>query len=193
MSLWGWFQNVLGVWWKRPSITITKSLTLTGGEKKMETPINTMILNRTDFTDNSTIGDLYVDGNWVCFTLEPTCRKQEGKFLAMPQGKYEVVMYESAKLKANVLVWLSRGEAVSPILKAGRVPLLLNVPGHDFVEMHPGNSPSDTKMCILPGQAKDVDYVMESRAAFETVASLVEEKLKAGKFYIGITGGTPNV
>lgn len=159
----------------------------------MNCPMDEMILNRTDFTDKSTIGDLYIDGQWECFILEPTCRKIAGTKLAIPQGKYEVIMYESPKLLAKVARLKSQGKPISPILEAGRVPLYLNIPGHSYVEMHPGNKPEDTEDCHLPGQAKDVDYVFESESAWELVVAKIEQKLKAGKFYIGITGGAPNV
>lgn len=158
----------------------------------MNCPVDEMILFRTDFTNKSTIGDLYIDGQWICFILEPTCRKQNGVKLAIPQGKYEVIMYESPKLKAKVELWKSQGKTVSPLLAAARVPLYLNIPGHSYVEMHPGNAPEDTEDCHLPGQSKDVDYVLNSRSAFEVVVGIIENKLKSGPFYIGITGGVPS-
>ena len=148
----------------------------------METPTDSMILNRTDFTDSTTISDVYADGQWQCFVLEPTCRKQEGVKLAIPQGRYQLVMYDSPHFTLN--------RASKYFGK--KVPLLLGVPGHDYVEIHPGNCLKDTHDCLLPGQAKDVDLVAESEAAWEVICQLIEQKLKAGPFYIGITGGAPN-
>lgn len=141
----------------------------TGAEREMNTPLQEMILNRTDFTDKSTIGDLFFDGELYCYILERTCRKTD-TIVAIPQGKYEVVMYESPRLKM-------------------RVPLLLKVPGRDMIEIHAGNKPEDSIGCLLPGLSKSVDYVMDSRKALAGLIEKIEEKLKAGKFYIGITGG----
>lgn len=136
----------------------------------MNTPMDCMILNRVDFTDKSTIGDIYIDSAWQCFAMEPTCRHIPGTILAMPIGKYEVVMYDSPHFKM-------------------RVPLLLAVPGHDHIEIHPGNCPSDTHDCILPGRGKDVDWVSDSRTAWTDLVGKIEAKLAQGRFYIGITGG----
>ena len=60
------------------------------------------------------------------------------------------------------------------------VPGFLNVPGHDNIEMHPGNWPRDTKDCVLPGALRGYavdsvenggdgqphDMVTDSRATF---------------------------
>lgn len=136
----------------------------------MNTPSNEMVLNRIDFTDKSTCGELWVDGEFYCYTLEPTCRKKVGDVVAIPQGKYEVVMYDSPHFKK-------------------RVPLLLKVPGREYIEIHTGNNPDDTHGCMLVGMCKGIDSVMDSVKAFNGLISKIEEKLKAGKYYIGITGG----
>lgn len=131
-----------------------------------------LILNRTDFTDKSTIGDLYLDGHWTCFTLELSCRKNaEGK-VCIPEGKYEVRMEWSTRFGMNT-------------------PHLQNVPGRTFIEIHPGNKPEDTEGCILLGQSKDVDWVSNSRSAYLALVALLAPKFAAGPVYISVTGGQP--
>lgn len=136
----------------------------------MGTPIDTMLLNRDVFTENSTTSNVWIDCEWMCYALEPTCRKGAPGIHAIPQGKYELVMYESPHFKM-------------------RVPLLLKVPGHDYVEIHPGNCPKDTHDCILPGQGRAMDWISNSDKAFARLVAKIEEKLNAGKYYIGISGG----
>lgn len=131
---------------------------------------DTLILNRNTFTNKSTIGDLLMDGVFQCFVLEPTCRKQEGVKLAIPAGKYELALYDSPKNRRSV-------------------PLLKEVPGHSFVEIHIGNAPKDTEDCLLPGRLKEPDFVGESELAFNKLLPKIEEKLKQGKVYIDIIGG----
>ena len=48
-----------------------------------------------------------------------------------------------------------------------QLPLLVGVPGFEGIRIHPGNYPSDTEGCLLPGQSRLPDAVMGSRLAFE--------------------------
>lgn len=157
----------------------------------MTTPADTLMVVRSVFTARSTISDLWIDSQWQCYGLEPTCRKQAGVKLAIPQGKYELVMYESPRMLKKVAKWKAEGKVLHPLVEAGRVPLLLKVPAHDFVEIHPGNKPEDTEDCLLPGQGIAADWVSNSTPAWIALVTKIEEKLKAGKYYLGITGGGP--
>jgi hypothetical protein len=133
----------------------------------MDTPA--MTLNRFIFTDNSTIGDLSLDGIHQCWSLELSARVKEGRKVCIPAGRYEILIQWSSRFNMNT-------------------PHLLNVPGRTFIEIHPGNKPSDTEGCILLGQTKDVDWVGSSRAAYKELLPKLEDKLTKGKLYIGITG-----
>lgn len=145
----------------------------------MSTPPDTVILSRDVFTDKTTVSDLWIDSMWQCYALEPTCRTQPGVKIAIPQGKYELVMFDSPHVTLN--------QASKYFGK--KVPLLLKVPGHSFVEIHPGNCLADTHDCILPGSGRSVDWVSNSDVAWEKLVAKIEQKLTLGKFYIGITGG----
>lgn len=94
-----------------------------------------LLVIRNGFTNTSTEGELYVDGKLECYTLEDTVRPVGVKIYgetAIPCGRYRVTWYYSPHFKK----WL---------------PLLLNVPGFSYVEIHSGNKPADTKACILVG------------------------------------------
>lgn len=151
-----------------------------------------MLLARSVFTDQSTQGDIWLDSLWQCYSLEPTTRKVPGAVVAMPQGKYEVVMYESPRMKAKVAKWKAEGKTLDPIIEAARVPLLLKVPEHDFIELHPGNGPNDTHDCILPGLGIAKDWVSDSVKAFCALVPKIEAKIAAGRFYIMVIGGGDN-
>lgn len=100
-------------------------------------------------TDNSTIGELLVDGVFECFTLEDKERdvKIKGE-TAIPKGTYKVIINESIRFKRQL-------------------PLLLNVPNFEGVRIHSGNSNHDTEGCILVGQSRHKNYIGQSRKAFE--------------------------
>lgn len=110
-----------------------------------------------------------MDGEMQCFALEPSARKQDGVKNCIPAGKYEITMQYSARFGMDT-------------------PHLQDVPGRTFIEIHPGNKPGDTEGCILLGQGKDIDWVSNSRAAYQALIPKIEKKLELGKFYIEITG-----
>lgn len=124
-----------------------------------------LILNRTTFSTESTIGTLSRDGIDICKILEDTDRHLEsnpsakiyGK-TAIPRGRYRIVATMSQRF-ARVL------------------PLLLNVPGYEGVRIHPGNTPADTDGCLLPGLSSSVDFVASSRAAWLQVNELITSAL----------------
>lgn len=94
-----------------------------------------------------TIGKLYIDGNYLCDTLEDTVRpvgvKIAGK-TAIPAGTYKVRKTMSPRFK-KVL------------------PEILNVPGFTGVCIHAGNTAIDTDGCLLLGLNKKKGQVLESQ------------------------------
>lgn len=128
-----------------------------------------MILNRTTFTDTSTIGELFIDGRFNCYTLELSARKQDSVKNCIPAGKYEVQITYSTRFKKDM-------------------PLLMDVPGYEGIRIHPGNSSVSTEGCILVGMTKENDWIGESVVAFNEVYAIIENKIKQGKLYLEITG-----
>jgi hypothetical protein len=100
-------------------------------------------------TNNSTIGELSIDGKFECYTLEDKERDVKIKSeTAIPKGTYKVIINQSTRFKRLL-------------------PLLLNVPGFAGVRIHSGNTNHDTEGCILVGQVKLKDAINKSRKAFE--------------------------
>lgn len=125
-------------------------------------------VKRTDFTDNSTIGELSVNGQFECYTLEDKVRpvKIAGK-TAIPAGRYEVVINFSQRF-------------------GHPLPLLLNVPDFEGVRIHPGNKAADTEGCILVGETKGADLISQSKAAFERLFSKLQAATGKEKIYLEI-------
>ena len=125
-------------------------------------------VKRTDLTDESTIGEFSVNGQFECYTLEDKVRlvKIAGK-TAIPPGRYEVIVNFSQRF--------------------GRLlPLLLNVPRFEGVRIHPGNTDADTEGCILVGDTKKPNFVGDSRPAFERLFEKLKVASTTEKIFIEI-------
>lgn len=124
-----------------------------------------------------TIGRMYIDGEYVCDTLEDTDRglkqsmpleeikkkKIYGK-TAIPTGTYKVTMnVVSPKFKNKT--W------AKPY--GGKLPRLLDVPGYEGVLIHPGNTADSTNGCVLTGINSVVGKVMNSQATFKKVMAIL--------------------
>lgn len=138
-------------------------------------------LKRKTFTEESTIGELYVNGVFECFILEDKDRgldakmpllelNQKKKFgiTAIPTGKYEIALTFSNRFKVYL-------------------PLLINVPGYEGVRIHPGNKAADTEGCLLPGKQKGLNVVSTSKVAFDILFKKLKAVEKKEKIFITIT------
>lgn len=125
-------------------------------------------VERTDRSGNSTIGNLYVNDQFECYTLEDVERpvKIKGK-TAIPAGRYEVVINQSQRF--------------------GRLlPLFLNVPNFEGVRIHPGNTAADTEGCILVGETKSEGSIGQSKVAFERLFNKLKTASETEKIFIEI-------
>ena len=105
-------------------------------------------IKRTDFSEESTIGELSVNGVFECYTLEDKVRPVKiAEKPAIPSGRYEVIINFSQRFQKQL-------------------PLLLNVPNYEGVRIHSGNTAANTEGCILVGETKTDNFVGESRWAF---------------------------
>jgi len=119
-------------------------------------------------TPYETIGELYIDGVYFCYTLEDAIRdKKIPNETAIPCGRYEVITNYSVRFKRVM-------------------PLILNVPGFTGVRIHAGNTKADTSGCILLGNTKGEDFIGGSRHAMKAFMSRLQEGLKSGKVFITI-------
>ena len=129
-----------------------------------------ILLDRKYKLAEYTIGKLYVDGVYICDTLEDKDRglrqttpinviyriKVPGE-TAIPTGKYRIDM-NTISPKFRYRTW------AQPF--GGKLPRLLNVPGYSGVLIHVGNTKSSTDGCILTGYNKVKGRVLESTKAF---------------------------
>lgn len=131
-----------------------------------------LTLIRKEFTDNSTIGDLLIDGDFFCYVLEDKDRwlKDTDSLIyikankifgvtAIPYGTYKVELSFSPHFKRIL-------------------PAILNVKGFTGIRIHRGNTAKDSLGCLIVGYKKNYDTVFESKRAEEAlirVLNMAEE------------------
>ena len=100
-------------------------------------------IHRHTFTEHSTIGEMFINGNRHCYTLEDHWPEDGVKIpgeTCIPAGAYQVILNQSPKFGHTM-------------------PRLLNVPGFDGILIHKGNTDADTHGCVLVGAQKSADRI----------------------------------
>jgi len=122
-----------------------------------------IILKRFEFGDTYTIGRLYVNNVYQCFTLEDAVRDTKiAGTTAIGEGTFKVVITRSNRFGKDM-------------------PLLLNVPNYEGVRIHSGNTSKDTEGCIILGETWDKgDFVGGSRVAYNKFFTKLKEGLENG-------------
>ena len=126
-------------------------------------------VKRIALKDKYTIGHMYIDGKFVCDTLEDKVRdlNKNGKFdngeikipneTAIPYGTYNVTMNIQSLKYSNY--------AKYPYVKKYNafMPRLQNVPSFVGILIHAGNTADHTSGCILVGENKIKGQVVNSQ------------------------------
>lgn len=114
-------------------------------------------LFRKPSANGATLGELFIDGVFQCYTLEDVTRNDKiAGETAIPAGTYRLL-----------ITWSPRFQR--------RLPLVVDVPGFEGVRIHPGNSADDTEGCILVGTQISTNTVLNSRAAFDALFKRLEQ------------------
>lgn len=127
-------------------------------------------LRRIAFRDTYTIGKLYIDGVYVCDTVEDKDRGLDDSMpeeeikkkkvygeTAIPYGLYKVVITYSPKFKKMM-------------------PLVEGVKGFSGIRIHQGNTAKDSLGCIIVGKNKKVGMVLDSRVTFNKLMKMLDTK-----------------
>lgn len=115
-------------------------------------------LIRTEFYKGNTIGKLYLNGEFECFTLEDTVRSGPKVYgeTAIPVGTYRVTLEHSPRFNRIL-------------------PRLHSVPQFEGVLIHTGNKAEHTEGCILVGRSEKDTYIEESKLAFEALMTKLQQ------------------
>ena len=128
-------------------------------------------LERKVYTERSTTGRLFIDGDFECYTLEDPVRPKKIRGItAIPEGTFEIAITHSNKFKQFM-------------------PLLLGVPNFAGIRIHWGNRPEHTEGCILVGKSVGDDMIGTSKLAYDGLNRKLARLVKRGKVYIQVSGG----
>lgn len=122
-----------------------------------------------------TIGQMLVDGEHECYTLEDVVRPEGAPKVygqtAIPYGTYRVVVTFSNRFQRDL-------------------PLLVGVPNFEGVRIHSGNTAENTEGCILVGTKYTSSSVTNSRIAFSSLFPKIQAALKRGEeVWLSIVSG----
>ena len=130
--------------------------------------INLKVIRKT-FSNISTIGDMFINGKFFCYTLEDFDRdlnkdgdlkdpgeKKVNALTAIPRGKYDVIVNMSNRFKVMM-------------------PLLLKVVDFEGVRIHNGNKAEHTEGCILVGSSKANNFVGNSKPTFAKLMKILQD------------------
>lgn len=132
-----------------------------------------------------TIGKMYINGEYICDTLEDKDRgltsnmsvaqicgvKVHGE-TAIPTGRYLVDMKTVSP---------RFGGRAQYLFCKGRLPRLCNTPGYQGVLIHCGNTAKDTDGCILVGENKEKGKVLNSTATFRKLYPILKAADERGE------------
>lgn len=129
-----------------------------------------MLLRRETYTDRSTIGNLFINDEWFCYTLEDVDRHLEtiggqGKIYgqtAIPRGIYKVI-----------IDWSDRhGEYM---------PHIMDVPYFTGIRFDIANTPEELLGCVAVGYSFNVDWVGQSRKAWNALMDRLSVTIGKGE------------
>ena len=120
-----------------------------------------LLLIRDTFSEKSTIGELFLNGERICDTLENPWLDNQRNISCIPEGNYDV------RLR------LPRESASRDYLHL----LVQDVPNRDWILFHRGNTAKDTSGCILVGLGTEQHVVHNSVLAMDL---LIKEIVNLG-------------
>ena len=132
------------------------------------------------------IGHIYVDGQYVCDTIEDTDRMLDQSMpilkiqatkvksqTAIPTGTYNILM--------NIV---SPKFSLKPYymdICKGKVPRLDNVPGFSGILLHVGRTEKNSAGCLIVGKNLVKGQVLQSKQCFEQLYSILYAAYKKGE------------
>lgn len=135
---------------------------------------------RKEFTDNYTLGELYVNDVFFCYTMEDKDRGVDeddstqdikrvkiAKRTAIPYGDYRIILSYSKKLKRFL-------------------PLILDVPAFRGIRIHKGSTHEWSSGCILVGMKRGSDKLLNIVEAETKLLDIMKTVNETEAIYIKI-------
>ena len=124
------------------------------------------------YNDNATIGEIFVDNQHVCYTLEDIGRAHGVKIpgeTCIPEGCYVARVTMSNRFKREMI----------ELSSAGKSAIIRDDVTFTGVRVHKGNSVEDTEGCVLVGTRTNYDdRIWDCTAPYNTLTNLVKTRGK---------------
>lgn len=124
-----------------------------------------LLLKRNQSGQLVTFGKLYIDGKYLCETLELPWKNNERKVSCIPVGRYRLTQRHSPKF--------------------GHHYHLQDVPGRSFILIHTGNTARDIEGCVLvgmrTGRLGGIEAVLASKDAMAVLKAAIDPLYSEGK------------
>tara|TARA_R110001592_G_scaffold1261_3_gene7463 strand:+ start:535 stop:948 length:414 start_codon:yes stop_codon:yes gene_type:complete len=121
-----------------------------------------LLIVRETYTDESVIGKLYLNGEFISYTLELAWNNNQKSISCVPRGVYDCkirLAKDSASRNYDHLI-------------------LEDVPNRSYILFHRGNSAKDSKGCILTGMMRGDNVIYQSKTAHTLLMDKIfKEKL----------------
>ncbi|MFI5250784.1 MAG: DUF5675 family protein [Bacteroidota bacterium] len=136
-----------------------------------------LLLNRYYSSAYDTIGRLYIDDRFACYTLEDEYQPVKvAEETRIPAGCYTLGLWESPKFSAkygHAMIWVK------------------DVPGFTNILIHCGNTKDDTAGCILVGDSAHIhpgspNFLADSRKAYARIYPVIAEAIRDGRVELTI-------
>lgn len=134
-----------------------------------------VLVIRQNFTDEYTEGRLYINGKYICDTLEDCDRNLDSSMsedeiinkkiygkTAIPTGRYKVIIDYSNKFKKNLIH-------------------ILEVKCFDGIRCHSLNEASQSLGCIGVGKKTSNGWISESRKTYSIIHKIVSDAIDSGE------------
>ena len=121
-----------------------------------------LLLQRKPTENETTYGQLFIDGSVFCFTLEDALRDHKiAGITCIPAGNYRLSLEESHRFGPQTLT-------------------LNDVPGFSYIRIHAGNDASNTEGCIIVGDTINKAQATISGGTIRVVLKRLKEKVARG-------------
>ena len=121
-----------------------------------------ILIVRETYTDESVIGKLYLNGEFISYTLELAWNNNQKSISCVPRGVYDCkvrLAKDSASRNYDHLI-------------------LEDVPNRSYILFHRGNTSKDSKGCILTGMMRGDNVIYQSKTAHTLLMDKIfKEKL----------------
>lgn len=134
-----------------------------------------LTLDRKWCKDSYSIGNLYIDGQKFCNTCEDKDRGLNDS-MTVQEIKTKKVYGETAIPKGTYTVTLTYSNKFKKVM-----PLINNVKGFAGIRIHNGVTAKDSLGCVLVGENKEVGKVLNSRATYDKLFSILKAASDKGE------------